>query len=104
VRDVTVCRCGKGNGVSYEKGTDIQPYLHIGGGKDGLSYPAPDDAETVQWPVAFTDKETCIRSTLALGGVSIVVYRHESLTPEQTLNRLVEHYKAWCVFRPGGRR
>jgi hypothetical protein len=24
--------------------------------------------------------------------------------PEQALNRLVEHYKAWCVNQPGGRR
>ena len=31
-------------------------------------------------------------------------YVHESLTPEQALNRLVEHYKAWAVNRPGGRR
>ena len=42
--------------------------------------------------------------TLSLGGVPIVAYVHESLTPEQALNRLVEHYKAWAVNRPGGRR
>jgi hypothetical protein len=29
---------------------------------------------------------------------------HESLTPTEALSRLVEHYKAWCVNRPGGRR
>jgi hypothetical protein len=45
-----------------------------------------------------------IRETLALGDVSITAYIHESLTPEQALNLLVEHYKAWCVNRPGGRR
>jgi hypothetical protein len=35
--------------------------------------------------------------------VSIMIYIQESMTPEQTLNRLVEHYRAWCVNRPGGR-
>jgi len=33
--------------------------------------------------------------------VSVVVYIHESLTPEQALSLLVEHHKAWCVNRPG---
>jgi len=82
----------------------MENYLHIGGGKDGLSYPAPDDAETTQCPVAVTDKETYARSTLSLGDMSIVVYVHESLTVEQALDRLVAHYKAWAVKRPGGRR
>jgi hypothetical protein len=50
------------------------------------------------------DKETYTRSTLSVGDVSITIYIHESLTPEQALNRLVEHYKAWCVNMPGGRR
>src|SRR5262245_61307701 len=34
----------------------MQNYLHIGGSKDGLSFPVPDDAESVTWPVAVTDK------------------------------------------------
>jgi len=41
---------------------------------------------------------------LGFGDVSITIYIHKSLTPEQALNRLVEHYKAWCVNMPGGRR
>ena len=82
----------------------MQHCLHIGGGKVGLSYPVPDGAETVTWPVAVTDKETYNRSTLAVGDVSVVVFIHESTTPEQVVNRLVEHYKAWCVNRPGGRQ
>jgi hypothetical protein len=82
----------------------LQHYLHIGGDKDGLSYPAADGAETVQWPVGVTDKDTYISSTMGVGDVFIVVYRHESLTPERVLNRLVEHYKSWCVNRPGGLR
>ena len=49
------------------------------------------------------DKKIYIRSTLALGDVSITIYIHESLTPEQALNHLVEHYKACCVNMPGGR-
>ena len=82
----------------------MENYLHIGGGKDGLSYPVGEDAETAQCPVGVTDKETYTRSTLSLGDVSIVVYVHESLTREQALDRLVAHYKAWAVNRPGGRR
>ena len=82
----------------------MQYYLHVGGGKDGMSYPAADDAETVQWPVAVTDRETYIRSTLSVGVVSVAIYLHSSLTPEQALIRLVEHYKAWRVNRPGGRQ
>jgi hypothetical protein len=39
------------------KRTDMQSYLHIGGGKDGLSFPATDDAETLEWQVGVTDKE-----------------------------------------------
>jgi hypothetical protein len=82
----------------------MQNYLRIGGGKDGLSYPAADDAETVEWPVAITDRETYTRSTLSVGDVSVTIYIHESLTPEQAFNRIIEHYKAWAVNMPGGRR
>jgi hypothetical protein len=69
----------------------MQSYLCIGGNHDGLNYPAHADAETVQWPVGATDKEIYTRSTLSVGDVSIMIYIHESLTPEQALNRLVEH-------------
>jgi hypothetical protein len=55
-------------------------------------------------PVGVTDSETYVRESLSVGDASITIYRHESLTPEQVLNRLVEHYKAWAVNRPGGRR
>jgi hypothetical protein len=82
----------------------MQTYIFIGGDKDGLSYPAADDAETVVWPVGVVAREKYIRETLTLGNVSILVYVHESLAPAQALIRLVEHYKAWCVNRPGGRR
>ena len=82
----------------------MQHYLHIGGDKDSLSYPAPDGAESVQWQLGVTDKETYNRSTLSVGDVSITIYIHESLTPQQALNKLVEHYCAWCVNMPGGRR
>jgi hypothetical protein len=78
-------------------------YLCIGGNHDGLNYPAHADAETIQWPVGVTGRETYIRETLSLGDAAITVYVHQSLTPEQALNRLVEHYKAWCVNMPGGR-
>ena len=57
----------------------------------------------VQLPVSVTGKDTYIRDTLSVGDVSITFYRHESLTQDQVLDRLVEHYKAWAVNRPGGR-
>ena len=63
-----------------------------------------NDAETVTWPVSITGREAYHRETLSIGDVSIVVYIHESLTPREALNLLVEHYKAWRVNRPGGRR
>ena len=50
------------------------------------------------------DKKIYIRSTLALGDVSITIYIHESLTPTEALSRLVESYKAWAIHQPGGRR
>jgi hypothetical protein len=82
----------------------MQKHLHIGGGKDSLSLPVADDAETVTWPVGVTDKETYRRFTLTLGDLAAPIYIHESLTPEQGLKRLVESYKAWGMYQPGGRR
>jgi hypothetical protein len=81
----------------------MQSYLCIGGNHDSLDCPAHADAETVTRPLGVTGKETYHRSTLSVGDVSTTVYLHESLTPEQALNRLVEHYQAWCVNMPGSR-
>ena len=61
-------------------------------------------AESVQLPSGVTSREAYNRSTLSAGDVSATIYIHESLTPEQAFSLLVEHYKAWCVNRPGGRR
>jgi hypothetical protein len=85
------------------KRTDMQSYLHIGGGKDGLSFPATDDAETLEWQVGVTDKELYNRSTLAVGDAVVTIYIHESLTQQQALNVLVGYYKAWAIHQPGGR-
>ena len=83
----------------------MQSYLCVGGNHDGLRYPAHPDAETVYLSVGVMGREAYHRETLSLGDVSsIVVFVHESLTPREVLNLLVEHYKAWCVNRPGGRR
>jgi len=82
----------------------MQNYLFIGGAHDGQSFPVTDDLESVKLPSGVTEKETYIRDTLTVGDVFITIYRHKSLKSEQILNRLVEHYKAWCVNRPGGRR
>src|SRR5262245_53260361 len=82
----------------------MQSYPLIGGAHDGLDFPAPDDAESIQIPVGITGQETYIRDSLSVGDVSIVFYRHEGLGPEQALNRLVEYYKAWAIHMPNGRR
>jgi hypothetical protein len=65
-----------------------ESYLCIGGNRDGLDWPAHAAEDTIQIPVGVTDKETYRRSTLSVGDVSITVYVHESLTPEQALSRL----------------
>ena len=82
----------------------MQSYLFIGGAHDGMSFPVADDADFVQWPVGVTDSEVYARESLSVGDAFIDIFRHESLTLEQVLNRLVEYYRAWCVSRPGGRR
>jgi hypothetical protein len=78
----------------------MQSYLFIGGGHDGLNMPVAPALDTVRLPVSVTDRETYILSALAVGAASIMFYKHESLTPEQALNRLVEHYHEWCVNQP----
>ena len=75
----------------------MQSYLFIGGNQDGLNVPVSPDLDAVQLPAGVTGKETYIRETLSVGDVSVTIYRHDSLTSEQVLDRLIEHYKAWCV-------
>jgi hypothetical protein len=82
----------------------MQSYFFIGGAHDGLSFPVADDADFVQCPVGITDSEVYARESLSVGDAFVDIFRHESLTPEQVLNHLVEHYKAWAENRPGSRR
>jgi hypothetical protein len=82
----------------------MQSYLFIGGAHDCLSCPVADDADFVQCPAGVTGSEVYARESLSVGDAFIDIFRHESLTPEQVLNRLVEHYKAWAANRPDGRR
>jgi hypothetical protein len=82
----------------------MQSYLFIGGPHDGLNFPVTDDIESVKLPSGVTNKANYVRDTLSVGDVFIAFYRHEGLALEQVLDRIVEHYKAWCVNRPGGRR
>ena len=81
----------------------MESYLCIGGNHDGLDIPAHAAAESVQIPVGVTGKEAYHRSTLSVEDAPITIYIHESMTPEQALNRLVEYYQAWAVNMPGGR-
>jgi hypothetical protein len=82
----------------------MQNYLFIGGPHDGLNFPVTDDIESVKLPSGVTGRAPYTRSTLSVGDAAITIYLHDSLPSEQALNRLVEHYKEWCVNRPGGRR
>jgi hypothetical protein len=83
----------------------MQNFLFIGGHQDGLNIALEDDVELVQLADGDTDREIYIRDTLAVGALaSFTFYRHEKLTPEQVLDRLVGHYMAWAVNIPGGRR
>src|SRR5262249_13982769 len=79
-----------------ERETDMENYLFIGGNLDGLSVPVQPDQDTIQLPAGVTGKDNYIRDTLAVGNVSITIYRHESLTSEQVLELVVKHYKARC--------
>jgi hypothetical protein len=71
----------------------MQSYFFIGGAHDGLIFPVADDVDFVQWPVGVTDSEVYARESLSVGDAFIDIFRHESLSPEQVLSHLVEHYK-----------
>ena len=62
---------------------------------------APDQ-ETVQLQVSDTDFETYIRDSLVLGDVFVTIYRLESLSAEDALDRLILGFKAWMANRSGG--
>jgi hypothetical protein len=72
----------------------MQRYFFIGSYQDGLNPPVPDDSESIQAPVGRTgdETETYFREILSVGDASITIYRHESLTSEQALVRLIAHY------------
>jgi len=72
-------------------------YLHIGGAKDGQLFPVADGAGVA---AGF---DLYILDSLSVGGESISFYRHESLTPREVLEKIVEHYIAWAVNQPRGR-
>jgi hypothetical protein len=80
----------------------MQSYLFIGGNQDGLNIPLADDVESIQLSAGDAGRETYIRDTLAVGAFeSFTFYRHEELAPDEVLDRLVMHYKAWIVKEPG---
>jgi len=82
----------------------MKSYLLIGGNWDGLNVPVAHDRDFIQLTKGTADKATYFRETLSVASASVVVYRHDSLTPEQALKRIVAHYKAWSANRPGGRQ
>jgi hypothetical protein len=83
----------------------MENFLSIGGHRDGLEIPLAEDVEFIQLADGDTGRETYIRDTFAVGALaSFTFYRHEKLTPEQVLDRLVGHCKTWAVNLPGGRR
>jgi hypothetical protein len=81
----------------------MQSYLFIGGHQDGLNIPLANDVESIQLANGATGRETYIRDALAVGiDASFTFYRHEELAPEEVLDLLVKHYKAWAVNHPAG--
>jgi hypothetical protein len=83
----------------------MENFLFIGGRQDGLNIPLGDDVEFVQMADGAKGRDTYIRDTLVIGiDTSITFYRHEKLTPEEVLDLLAKHYKAWCLNRSGGPR
>jgi hypothetical protein len=82
----------------------MENYLFIGGVHDGLSLPVADDADFVQWPVGAKDFEVYAREAISVGDAFIDIFRHQAITPEQVLELLIDHYKAWAVNRTAGRR
>src|SRR5215813_13895014 len=82
----------------------MQNYLFIGGSQAGLNAPVAPDLETVQLRIGVTDSETYIRDSLALGDTFVTVYRLESLSAEDALDRLILGFKAWVANRRGADR
>jgi hypothetical protein len=83
----------------------MENFLFIGGQQDGLNIPVADDAEFIQLSAGAMGRETYIRDTLAIGAFeSIAFYRLEELAPDEVLDLLAKHYKAWTVKRRGERR
>ncbi len=78
----------------------MKNYLFIGGIQDGVNARVAPDQEVIHVPVGAKNSETYIRDRLSVGDSFISIYRHESLTSRQALNRVVEHYKAWSTYRP----
>ena len=55
-----------------------------------LMRPCKKEAEKVkQLPSGVTRLETYVRDTLSVGDVVITIYRHDSLTSQQVLKRLI---------------
>jgi hypothetical protein len=82
----------------------MESYLFIGGSWDGLDVPVAPDVGAVQLRTDVTGIENYISETLTVGDASVIIYRHESLTPRHVLDLLAAHYKEWAVNRPGVRR
>ena len=80
----------------------MQDYLFIGGSQDGLNALVTPDQKTVQLQMGDTDSETYVRDSLALGDVFVTVYRLESLSAEDALDRLILGFKSWVATRRGG--
>ena len=80
----------------------MQSRLFVGGAYDGRNIPVADDLDFIQLPAGVTGRETYIRDTLAVGAYAFFTfYRYEKLTPEEVIDFLAKHYKAWAMSRPG---
>ena len=64
--------------------------------------PVAPDLETIQLRMDDTYSEVYIRDLLAWGDVFVIVYRLESMSAEDALDRLILGFKAWAANRRGG--
>jgi hypothetical protein len=81
----------------------MQSHLFIGGHMDGMNAPVPPEQESIHLPIGFGEKENYVRDAITVGDASIAIFRHESLTSEQALKKVMKYYKAWAANQPGGR-
>ncbi|MDT5061516.1 MAG: hypothetical protein QOH63_1975 [Acidobacteriota bacterium] len=90
----------------YNQGMSVQrDFLFVGGSKDGEWMPLPDTRSV--WRVPIVEKQSIAEPALTTGiryeqyylerlraTHDYLIYRHESLTIDNVIMRLLKHYKS----------